>query len=476
MAGSALSGMLSNLHTRRAFIAGGGAALTAASAQVRQAKPANARPNIVFIMADDLGYADLSCYGRRDYQTPNLDRLAKQGVRYLDAYSNSPVCSATRTALITGRYQYRLPVGLEEPLATRPVGLPPTHPTLPSLLKSAGYRTALVGKWHLGALPDYGPLRSGYEHFWGFRAGGIDYFTHKGPGGSDLWDQDVAVAADGYLTDLLGDRALTMIDAFAASADPFFLSLHFSAPHWPWEGPEDEAEALRIAANPDRNIVHFDGGSMATFAAMVRRMDCQIGRVTDRLRHLGLEENTIVVFTSDNGGERFSDVWPFSGRKTELLEGGIRVPCIVRWPASLPEGVDNRVPCMSMDWAPTLLAAAEVSLKPEVTFDGADLFARRAHSDTIERTLFWRMKWMAQEASRRGKWKYLKIGDNRFLFDLAADPMERANLIRREPGIIASMEAEYRAWERTMLPLSELSESHGFVPAQMADRYDPPGQ
>ena len=464
-----------NHLSRRGFLAGSGAAFTAACAHARKRRLSDARPNVIFIMADDLGYADLSCYGRRDYQTPNLDRLATQGVRYLDAYSNSPVCSATRTALITGRYQYRLPVGLEEPLASRPVGLPPAHPTLPSLLNRAGYRTALVGKWHLGRLPDYGPLRSGYEHFWGFRSGGIDYFTHKGQGGPDLWDQDIAVEAEGYLTDLLGDRALAMVDAFAASTDPFFLSLHFSAPHWPWEGPKDETEAMRIASDPTSSIVHFDGGGMTTYAAMVRRMDFQVGRLLARLRELDLEENTIVIFTSDNGGERFSDVWPFSGRKTELLEGGIRVPCIVRWPARFTGSKETQMPCMSMDWAPTLLAAANVVIPPAIQFDGIDLFAARALPANHQRTLFWRMKWMRQEASRHGKWKYLKVGENRFLFDLSSDPMERANLKDRNPRQFASMEAEYRVWERTMLPLSDESESHGFAPSQMADRYDAPG-
>src|SRR5947208_3973069 len=185
--------------TRRAALAG-------AIAPFVRAQPAAPPPNIVFIMADDLGYADLSCYGRRDYATPNIDALARGGVRFTQAYANSAVCSATRTALITGRYQYRLPIGLEEPLAsqsTRKVGLPPQHPTLPSLLRNAGYTTALIGKWHLGLLPAYSPLRSGYDHFWGFRSGAIDYFTHKGdvngPDG-DLWDGDTQVHQTGYLT------------------------------------------------------------------------------------------------------------------------------------------------------------------------------------------------------------------------------------------------------------------------------------
>src|SRR5437867_4811398 len=204
------------------------------------------KPNIVFIMADDLGYADLSCYGRRDYNTPNIDRMAAGGMRFAQAYANSAVCSATRTALITGRYQYRLPVGLDEPLAggaQRKVGLPPDHPTLPSLLKKAGYGTTLIGKWHLGWLPDFSPIKSGYDHFWGFRGGALDYFTHKaGPANTDsddLWDDDVKIHQAGYLTDLLGDRAISVINNYAKLRQPFFISLHFNAPHWPWEGPGD---------------------------------------------------------------------------------------------------------------------------------------------------------------------------------------------------------------------------------------------
>src|ERR1700732_2398136 len=161
-------------------------------------------PHIVFIMADDLGYADVSCYGRPDISTPNIDGLAAKGVRFLQAYANSAVCSATRTALIPGRSQYRLPIGLEEPLAGRDVGLPPDHPTLPSLLKKAGYGTTLVGKWHLGLLPKFGPLQSGYDHFYGFREGGSDYYAHD----SNLWNDDVQVHEMGYLTELLGSRAV----------------------------------------------------------------------------------------------------------------------------------------------------------------------------------------------------------------------------------------------------------------------------
>src|ERR1700680_905141 len=178
-------------------------------------------PNIVFIMADDLGYADLSCYGRPDISTPNIDGLAAKGVRFLQAYAKSAACSATRTALITGRYQYRLPIGLEEPLIGRDVGLPPDHPTLPSLLKKAGYGTTLVGKWHLGSLPKFGPLQSGYDHFYGFRGGGSDYYTHAGTDHKDdFWDDDVAIHQMGYLTDLLGSRAVEVISGYAKTRRP----------------------------------------------------------------------------------------------------------------------------------------------------------------------------------------------------------------------------------------------------------------
>src|SRR5205809_4978901 len=188
---------------------------------------ASSRPNILFILADDLGYADVSCYGRRDFTTPNIDRIAAEGVRFMQAYANSAVCTASRVALITGQYQYRLAVGLEEPLPTRraKVGLPPEHPTLPSILKKAGYQSTLIGKWHLGALPDYGPLQSGYDHFWGFRGCGVDYFTHKAtaaPGDpDDLWDGDARIHETGYLTDLLGDRAVSTIEHYAAEKRPF---------------------------------------------------------------------------------------------------------------------------------------------------------------------------------------------------------------------------------------------------------------
>jgi arylsulfatase A-like enzyme len=431
-------------------------------------QPASAPPNIIFIMADDLGYADLSCYGRPDFTTPNIDGLAAKGVRFLQAYANSAVCSATRTALITGRYQYRLPIGLEEPLGGRDVGLPPEQPTLPSLLKKAGYETTLVGKWHLGLLPKFGPLKSGYDHFYGFRAGAVDYYRHGSNQSDDFWDDDVPVHQMGYLTDLLGGRAVEVINGYAKSGRPFLMSLHFNAPHWPWEAPGDEAESDRIRSA--RTLFDFDGGTRKTYQRMIQEMDLQVGRVLEALDANGLAENTIVIFTSDNGGERFADTWPFTGRKTELLEGGLRIPAIISWPARIPQGRSTDQVAISMDWMPTLLAAAGGSLDPAFPPDGISLLPMLTQNRaTVERKLFWRYKANAQRAARDGDFKFLKILDNTFLFNVVEDPMERANLKARRKDVYDRLVAEWYEWNATMLPEVDESTTDNFTGDQLAD-------
>jgi arylsulfatase A-like enzyme len=429
-------------------------------------------PNIVYIMADDLGYADVSCYGRPDIATPNIDGLASKGVRLLQAYANSAVCSATRTALITGRYQYRLPIGLEEPLAGRDVGLPPNHPTLPSMLKKAGYGTTLVGKWHLGLLPKFGPLQSGYDHFYGFRGGAVDYYTHAYQNGDDLWDDDVQVHQMGYLTEILGNRAVEVVDGYAKSGRPFLISLHFNAPHWPWEGPGDEAESNRLRS---KSLVDFDGGTQKTYQRMIQAMDLQIGRVLQALESKGLAENTIVIFTSDNGGERFADTWPFTGRKTELLEGGLRIPAIVSWPGRIPQGRTTDQVAISMDWMPTLLAATGITADPAFPPDGINLLPMLTQNGaSVERKLFWRYKANAQRAARDGDYKFLKILGNTFLFNVVDDPMERANLKERHSDVYNRIVAEWHEWNATMLPETDASSTSNFTGDQLADHIGTP--
>src|SRR5258708_9424209 len=274
----------------------------AMGADILGGQPSAKPPNIIFILADDLGYADVSCYGRPDLNTPNIDRIAARGMRFLQGYANSAVCSATRLALITGRYQYRLPLGLEELLAGNPdVGLPPEHPTLPALLKKAGYGTSLIGKWHLGALPKFGPHKSGYDHFFGFGGGAVDYYSHVDTRQKhDLWDGDIEADKIGYLTEVLGARALDAVNYYAKSGQPFLISLHFNAPHWPWEAPGDEAESKRVAVT---NLSDFDGGTHNTYQRMIEAMDVHIGRVLETLHLNGLHAHTILIFTSHHGGE-----------------------------------------------------------------------------------------------------------------------------------------------------------------------------
>ena len=425
------------------------------------------QPNIVFILADDLGYADLGCYGRREVSTPNLDRIADRGVRFLQGYASSAVCSATRTALITGRYQYRLPVGLEEPLAGKTdVGLPPDHPTLPSLLRQAGYATALIGKWHLGMPPLFGPTRSGYDRFYGMRSGAIDYYTHlNSRGAHDLWDGDEPVTQHGYVTDILGDKAVETVNDLTGR--PFFMSLHFNAPHWPWEAPGDTGEAERLRGGTLR---HYDGGTQRTYYRMVEAMDRQIGRVLQALEARGIADNTIIIFTSDNGGERFSATWPFTGMKLELLEGGLRVPSICCWPARIPAGQVSDQVSITMDWMPTLLEAAGTAADPRYPSDGISLLGHMAdRTAPVPRKLFWRYRINAQRAMRDGDFKFLKIRDNTFLFNVVEDPRERGNLKDRHRDIYDRMVAEWEVWNRTILPEDPNTFGESFTAADLAD-------
>lgn len=435
----------------------GAAAATATSLVPAWSRAAEGRPSFLFIMADDMGWADLGCYGRGDVATPALDSLARDGMKFEHGYANSPICSPTRVALITGRYQYRLRLGLDEPLGSNKLGLEPGTPTLPLQLKKAGYQTSLIGKWHLGTTAESSPLRHGYDRFWGLRGGGVDYFTHDirrassrgSPAATvhDLWDGDVPAEGAGYLTDILGDRAASEISRLSQDSRPFMLSLHFTAPHWPWEGPNDEKVASTLT-----NSMHFDGGTLATYRSMIESLDRSVARVLAALQASGRADNTIVVFTSDNGGERFSKTWPFNGMKGEVLEGGIRTPLLVRWPGRIARGSTSDQVAISMDWTPTFLEAAGVAPADRAPTDGISLLPSLLESRIAERDLYWRFKANDQAALRRGPWKYLRINGAEYLFDVVADPQERGNLRAHQAERFAAMKADWQRWSETMLP------------------------
>ena len=469
---------------RREFVAAALAgAVIAANPKLSQSQ--TRRPNILFILADDLGYGDLSCYGRPDYQTPNLDRLATQGVKFVNAYSAAPLCTPTRCAFMTGRYPARTRIGLEEPLTERGdlgeraniLGLPAEHPTIASLLKQSGYQTALIGKWHLGYLPNFGPIQSGFDEFFGIMSGAADFFTHKDMrGDNDLYEGKVPVERVGYTTDMLTQRAVEYVSQ--RRANPFYLSLHYTAPHWPWEGPRDQEVSRKLGKGYEGFTA---GGSLKTYAAMMKSLDDGIGEVLRALDRSGLTNNTLVIFTSDNGGERFSYNWPLRGDKGDLWEGGIRVPGIVRWPkamsqvsspksqvSSLPIG--NRqatigTPIITMDWTATILAAGGAKPDPNYPLDGIDLMPiirsasplRRVpsppssrNSKLETRNLFWRSS--RQDAVLQGRWKYVRDGEAEYLFDLSTDEHEQSNFREQNPAMFNQLREEFKKWDATVLP------------------------
>jgi arylsulfatase A-like enzyme len=417
--------------------------------------PAKA-PNIVFIVADDLGHADLGCYGGRPAAfgpvSPAIDRLAAGGLRLTQGYANSPVCSPTRFALMTGRYQYRLRGAAEEPInsrsrGSRSLGLAPEHPTMASLLRAAGWRTALIGKWHLGYPPHFGPLRSGYEVFYGPMSGGVDYFSHCGTDGThDLFEGDAEVHDTGYLTDLITQRAIGWLDRVAGGPAPFLLSLHYTAPHWPWETRDDAARSAEVHGS----LFHLHGGSIHTYRRMVHHMDEGIGQVMAALQRHGVADDTLVVFTSDNGGERFSDNWPLVGGKMDLTEGGIRVPWVAHWPRTIAPGRVSAQHCLTMDWTATVLDAAGVAPSPGCPLDGVSLLPVLRGEPEFERIMHWRMNHRGQRALRHGRWKYLQVDGHEYLFDIEADERERANRAPLEPDRLAALRGAWQAWNATM--------------------------
>jgi len=415
--------------------------------------------NFVFIVADDLGYADLGCYGGREPISPVLDKLAANGIKYINGYSNAPVCSPTRFALMTGRYLYWVRGASEEPMADNAIGNPelglfPELPTLPSLLKDKGYHTALIGKWHLGYRPHFGPEKSGYMHHFGPMSGAVGYYSHTGTNKEhDLELDGQPHEEEGYLTDLFSKRAVDYINQRAKVGGPFMLSLHYTAPHWPWE---TRAQG-KIDPDISDSIYHLDGGNVETYQTMVKEMDEGIGWLVDALEKNDQLEDTLIIFTSDNGGERFSDNWPCVGGKMDLTEGGIRVPYIVHWPKGITQtGVTSEQHSMTMDWTATILDIADATLPEDHKLDGVSMKPTFTDSlTTFERPMYWRMKHRDQRAFRLGDWKYLKVDENEYLFNVKNDARERANQAKLEPERLIVMRDLYIEWSNQVPAVPE---------------------
>lgn len=413
------------------------------------------RPNVVLIITDDVGYGDLSSYGAPDLKTPHLDRLARDGVRLTDFYANGATCTPTRAGLISGRYQQRL--GLEQPLgalgkADAERGLSPTGRSLPQLLKNNGYATALVGKWHLGWKSEFSPDAHGFEYFFGFKSGYVDYYRHTAGGDAplkaDLFENERPVEVPGYMTDLITERSVRFIEQNAGR--PFFIDISYSAAHWPYQRPDEPSTARDNA----RHLGPFDEptSTRADYVAMLERADHGVGRILEALDKSGLRENTLVIFTNDNGGEWLSRNTPLFHHKGSVWEGGIRVPAILRWPGRIRAGRVSRQVGITMDLTASILAATGTPAPPDSRLEGIDLLPVLAgRAPLIERTLFWRVPGpRPQQAVRSGDWKLLMDSGRAMLFNLRADVGERDNLIGQRTDIARRLRPLLAAWQENV--------------------------
>jgi arylsulfatase A-like enzyme len=414
--------------------------------------PHSARPNVVLIITDDVGYGDLGSYGAPDLKTPHIDSLARDGVRLTDFYSNGATCSPTRTGLMAGRYQQRY--GLERPLGSQAEadwerGLPANGHTLPQLLKNNGYATALVGKWHLGWKPEFSPGAHGFDYFFGFKSGFVDYYQHTAgadsPLTADLFENDQPVEVPGYMTDLITERSVSFIEKNAER--PFFIDVAYNAAHWPYQRPDDPSTARDHA----RHLGPFDNptSTRADYIAMFERADEGVGRILETLDRLGLRDNTIVIFTNDNGGEWLSRNDPLFNRKGSVWEGGIRVPAIFRWPGHIPPGGVSGQVGITMDLTASILAATGAEVPSAARLEGINLFpVLEGAVPEIERTLFWRvMGPNPQRAVRSGDWKLLYDGPRSLLFNVRTDLSERNDLMRDQADIARRLAPLMTAWQ-----------------------------
>ena len=421
-----------------------------ASAAPALAQPAQTtRPNVILIITDDVGYGDIGSYGAPDIKTPNIDSLAKNGTRLTDFYA-APNCSPTRAMLISGRYQQRSRI--ENPLPgsrqAQDLGLPATGRTLPQLLKNNGYRTGLVGKWHLGYKPEFSPNAHGFDYFFGFKSGLIDYYQHTDAAGEhDLFENTEPTHVSGYSTDVFTDRSVKFIEQNAGQ--PFFLEVAFNAAHWPFQIPDHPSvapdNARFVQPNDDPTSTRRD------YVSIVERADQGVGKILATLERLGLTRNTLVIYTQDNGGEWLSRNAPLFHRKNTVWEGGIRVPAIVKWPGHVPAGKTSAQVGIMMDLTATILAVTNSPVPPNARLEGINLLPLlQPGAQRTERTLFWRVTTQArrQRAVRQGDWKLLLDGGVPFLYNLTDDVGERHDLANQRMDIVKRLYPLIGQWEQ----------------------------
>ena len=436
---------------------------------------AQGRPNIVFFLADDLGWADLGCYGAKDIRTPRIDQLARQGVRFTQFYANGPECSPTRTALLTGRYQQRVG-GLECAIGVGNVGryddairlanqhelgLPASEPTISRLLKDSGYDTAIIGKWHLGYEDKFAPGNHGFDHAFYCVGGAMDYFQHcEDPpqNAPALRLNGAPVKRDGYFTDLIAEDATHWLRQRLTSRaeKPFFLYVPFTAPHSPYQGPQDSAPTP-LPADSDR---WKQGRSdPQVYAAMIERMDWAVGRILDTIADAKSAQNTLVIFASDNGGTASARPTGLRGLKGTTFEGGIRVPCIIRWLGIVQADTIYPHPTATFDLTVSMARVAGIAPPPHKPFDGIDILSSVVENrPPPQRILFWRQRrgertW---RAVRDGTLKYVSetVGGNseEYLFKLDDDPAEKNNILSAHTDDALRLKALLLEWEKEVKP------------------------
>lgn len=394
---------------------------------------------IVLILADDLGIGDVSCFEGRDFSTPHVDSLAREGVLFTSGYACAPVCMPSRSGLLTGKPPASFGVQTnpnEDGTETKNQGLPLSEKTLAEQLKAAGYRTGLIGKWHLGETPEQHPLRRGFDEFFGFLGGHTDYLKS-----GELLRGQNPVSESGYLTEVLTREALSFIEQ--NKNRNFFLCLTYNAVHSPMQATDPWlSQVPREITDPGRRIA----------AAMTLALDAGVGAVMDKLKSLGLDQDTLIVFTSDNGAKlkfKTSNA-ALRGEKGTLYEGGIRVPLLMKYPAAWPSGKKIAFPVSSLDLLPTFLAAAGQEIPTSAPANGINLTPHLTGT-VPDRALYW--KWgPSSGAVRKGKWKYFKTWNEASLFDLDNDPMEKTNRAEAEPQVAAELKNLLQVWEKSLPP------------------------